>query len=100
MMYCLYTKHVPDIIQHVGLLHHSYADDTELYIVIEKKYFFWEIVRYRAVCQRTNYGWNAILKLNDDEIEFIVFKSKHNTNSFAGTTVQVHGGTSVRLTQK
>ena len=28
ILYCLYTKPVPDIIHCFGLLHHSYADDT------------------------------------------------------------------------
>ena len=39
-MYCLYTKPVSYIIQRFGLLHHSYADDTQLYITIEKKDYF------------------------------------------------------------
>ena len=31
-----------------------------------------------------------MLKLNDDETEFIVFKYKHNNNLFAGVNVQVN----------
>ena len=29
---CMYTKPVSDIIQRHGLSHHSYADDTQLYM--------------------------------------------------------------------
>ena len=31
-IYCMYTKPVSDIIQRHGLSHHSYADDTQLYM--------------------------------------------------------------------
>ena len=27
-IYCMYTKHVSDIIQRHGMSHHSYSDDT------------------------------------------------------------------------
>ena len=33
-IYCMYTKPVSDIIQRHGLSHHSYADDTQLYMTI------------------------------------------------------------------
>ena len=31
----MYTKHVCDIIQRHGLSHHSYADDTQLYMIMD-----------------------------------------------------------------
>ena len=34
-IYCMYTKHISDIIAGHGLSHHCYADDTQLYIAIE-----------------------------------------------------------------
>ena len=40
ILYCLYTKPVFDTIWHLGLLHHSYADDTQIYIAIKKQYCF------------------------------------------------------------
>ena len=40
-----------------------------------------------------------MLKLNDDKTEFIVFKSKHNVNTFAEQNVQV-GGTRVGISSK
>ena len=45
ILYCLYTKPVSDIIYRFGPLHHSYADDTQLYITIKSKTMFcWQIV--------------------------------------------------------
>ena len=37
ILYCLYTKPVSDIIQRFGLWHHSYADDTQIYITIKQQ---------------------------------------------------------------
>ena len=34
-IYCMYTKPVSDIIQRHGLSHHSYADDTQLYMTVD-----------------------------------------------------------------
>ena len=34
-IYCMYTKPVSDIIQQHGLSHHSYADDTQLYMTMD-----------------------------------------------------------------
>ena len=34
-IYCMYTKPVSDIIQRHGLSHHSYADDTQLYMTMD-----------------------------------------------------------------
>ena len=34
-IYCMYTKPISNIIAGHGLSHHSYADDTQLYIAIE-----------------------------------------------------------------
>ena len=33
-IYCMYTKPVSDIIPRHGLSHHSYADDTQLYMTM------------------------------------------------------------------
>ena len=35
IIYCMYTKPVSDIIQRHGLSHHSYADDTQLYMTMD-----------------------------------------------------------------
>ena len=34
-IYCMYTKPVSDIIQRHGLSHHSYANDTQLYMTMD-----------------------------------------------------------------
>ena len=34
-VYSMYTKPVREIIQHNGFMHHSYADDTQLYVSLK-----------------------------------------------------------------
>ena len=101
ILYCLYTKPVSDIIHRFGLLHHSYADDTQLYITIKKQDCFADKLSDIEQCVSEIKVWMShnMLKLNDDKTEFIVFKSKHNVNTFAEQNVQV-GGTRVGISSK
>ena len=39
--YCIYTKPVSDIIQWHGLAHHSYAEDTLLYMTMDNSNNDW-----------------------------------------------------------
>ena len=41
-IYCIYTKPVSDIIQRHGLSHHSYADDTQLYMTMDHSNNDWQ----------------------------------------------------------
>ena len=71
MLFCMYTKSVSDTVHHFGLLHHSYADDTQLCITIKKQ------DSYRALCVSEIQVWmnhNMLNKLT----EF-----KQNVNTFA-----------------
>ena len=64
-------KSVSDTVHHFGLLHHSYADDTQLCITIKKQ------DNYRALCVSEIQVWmnhNMLNKLT----EF-----KQNVNTFA-----------------
>lgn len=101
ILYCLYTKPVSDIIRRFGLLHHSYADDTQLYITIKKKDSFTDKLSDIESCVSEIKLWmeRNMLKLNDDKTEFIVFKSKHNTSSFAEANFQV-GGAAVEVSSR
>ena len=101
ILHCLYTKHVSDIIHRFGLLHHSHADDTQLYITIKKQDCFADKLSDIEQCVSEIKVWMShnMLKLNDDKTEFIVFKSKHNVNTFAEQNVQV-GGTRVGISSK
>ena len=75
-MYCMYTKSVSDIIQRHGLSHHSYADDTQLYMTMDHSNNDWrDGLAPIELCVSEIREWmnQNMLKLNDDKTELIVF---------------------------
>ena len=78
ILYCLYnyTKPLSDIIRRFGLLHHSCADDTQIYITIKKQDCFGDKLSDVEECVSEIKLWmeHNMLKLNDDKTEFTVFK--------------------------
>ena len=79
-IYCMYTKPVSDIIQRHGLSHHTYADDTQLYITMDHSNNNWRDGLARIqLCVSEIREWmkQNMLKLHDDKTELIVFTSKY-----------------------
>ena len=79
-IYCMYTKPVSDIIQRHGLSHHSYADDTQLYMTMDHSNNNWRdgLPRIQLCVSEIREWMNQnMLKLNDDKTELIVFTSKY-----------------------
>ena len=69
-MYCMYTKPERDIIQRHGLSHHSYTDDTQLYM--RKAHSYHDLRDGLArieLCVSEIRAWmnQNMLKLNDDK---------------------------------
>ena len=82
-IYCMYTK--PDIIQRHGLSHHSYADDTQLYMTIDHSNNDWRdgLARIELYVSKIREWMNEnMLTLNDDKTELIVFTSKYKQDSY------------------
>ena len=79
-IYCMYTKPVSDIIQRHGLSHHSYADETQLYMTMDHSNNNWRdgLARIQLCVSEIREWMNQnMLKLNDDKTELIVFTSKY-----------------------
>ena len=73
-IYCLYTKPVSDIIQWHGLSHHSYADDTQLYMTMNHSNNNWQdgLARIQLCVSEIREWMNQnMLKLNNDKTELI-----------------------------
>ena len=71
---------VSDIIQLHGLSHHSYADDTQLYMTMDNSNNDWRdgLARIELCVSEIREWMNQnMLKLNDDTTELIVFTSKY-----------------------
>ena len=101
ILYCLYTKPVSDIIRRFSWPHHSYADDTQIYITVKKQDCFADKLSDVEDCVSKIKLWmeRNMLKLNDDNTELIVFKSNRNVETFAGGSIHV-GCTAIEISVK
>ena len=91
-MYCMYTKPVSDIIQRHGLSHHSYADDTQLYMTMDHSNNDWRDGLARIeLCVSEIREWmkQNMLKLNDDKTELIVFTSKYKQDLYNDLSITI-----------
>ena len=91
-IYCMYTKPVSDIIQRHGLSHHSYADDTQLYMTINHSNNDWRDGLARIeLCVSEIREWmnHNMLKLNDDKTELIVFASKYKQDLYNDLSITI-----------
>ena len=91
-IYCMYTKPVSDIIQRHGLSHHSYADDTQLYMTMDHSNNDWQDGLARIeLCISEIREWmkQNMLKLNDDKTEPIVFTSKYKQDLYNDLSITI-----------
>ena len=91
-IYCMYTKPVSDIIQRHGLSHHSYADDTQLYMTMDHSNNDWRdgLARIeRCVSEIREWMNQNMLKLNDDKTELIVFTSKYKQDLYNDLSITI-----------
>ena len=91
-IYCLYTKPVSDIIQRHGLSHHSYADDTQLYMTMDHSNNDWRdgLARIELCVSEIREWMNQnMLKLNDDKTELILFASKYKQDLYNDLSITI-----------
>ena len=84
-IYSMYTTPVSDIIQRHGLSHHSYADDTQLYMTMDHSNNDWRdgLARIELCVSELSEWMNQnVLKLIDDKTEIIVFTSKYKQDLY------------------
>ena len=88
----MYTKPVSDIIQWHGLSHHSYADDTQLYMTMDHSNNDWRdgLARIELCVSEIREWMNQnMLKLNDDKTELIVFASKYKQDLYNDLSITI-----------
>ena len=91
-IYCMYTKPVSDIIQRHGLSHHSYADDTQLYMTMDHSNNDWRdgLARIELCVPEIGEWMNQnMLKLNDNKTELIVFTSKYKQDLYNDLSIPI-----------
>ena len=94
--YCMYTKPVGDIIRKHGLQHHTYADDTQIYISFKPTEDSWNsaIKQLESCVEEVKCLMeNNLLKLNDDKTEIIIFTPKQKKHLVPDMKVTIGGCT-------
>ena len=94
IIYCMYTKPVSDIIQRHGLSHHSYTDDTQLYMTMDHSNNDWRDSLARIeLCVSEIREWlnKNMLKPNEDKRELIVFTSKYKQDLYNDLSITIRG---------
>ena len=88
----MYTKPVSDIIQRHGLSHHSYADDTQLYMTMDHSNNNLRdgLARIQLCVSEIREWMNQnMLKLNDDKTKLIVFTSKYKQDLYKDLSITI-----------
>ena len=91
-IYCMYVKPVSDTIQRHGLSHHSYADDTQLYMIMDNSNNNWRdgLARFQLCVSEIREWMNQnMLMLNDDKTELIVFTSKYKQDLYNDLSITI-----------
>ena len=94
LLYCIYTRPIGDIVTRHGLQYHCYADDTQIYVTIEKDVSIESALARIETCIIEVAAWMARndLKLNAEKSQAILFQPlKHGVNKQPEVCVEVAG---------
>ena len=94
LLYCVYTRPIGDIVTRHGLQYHCYADDTQIYVTVEKDVSIESALARIETCIIEVAAWMAKndLKLNAEKSQAIIFPtSKHRVNKQPEVCVEIAG---------
>ena len=94
-LYCIFAKPISEICRRHNFSHHSYADDTQVYLVIKLLDNWKNISRRLETCLSdvSVLMSSNMLKLNQDKTELIVFAPKHRVKEFSECCLSFDGTT-------
>ena len=80
-LYCMFSKPIGEICKRHNMLYHCYADDSQVYLVIEPIDSWTDISMRLEACIADISTWMKInlLKLNQDKTELIIFAPKKSS---------------------
>lgn len=92
-LYCIFAKQISEICRRHIFSHHSYADDTQVYLVIKPLDNWKNISRRLETCLSdvSVLMSSNMLKLNQDKTELIVFAPKHRVKEFSECCLSFDG---------
>ena len=94
LMYCVYTRPIGNIVSRHGLQYHCYADDTQIYVTVEKDVSIESTLARIETCIIEVAAWMARndLKLNAEKSQVIIFQlSKNRVNKQLEVCVEIAG---------
>ena len=94
LLYCVYTRPIGDIVTRHGLQYHCYADDTQIYVTVEKDVSIESALARIETCIIEVAAWMAKndLNLNAKKSQAIIFQpSKHRVNKQPEVCVEIAG---------
>ena len=95
-LYCMFSKPIGEICKRHNMLYHCYADESQVYLVIEPIDSWTDISVRLEACIADISTWMKVklLKLNQDKTELIIFAPKHRVKEL-GNCQLVPDGTIV-----
>jgi len=83
------------------MLHHTYADDTQAYSILELPSKWEETSAQVTACMKDFQFWmeTNMLKLNQDKFEFIVFHPKTTRINAQNLTITIDNNTFINIRQ-
>ena len=99
ILYCLFSKPIGEICRQHDMDYHCYADDTQVYLVIEPLDKWTDISSRIEVCLADISDWmrSNLLKLNQDKTELIVFAPKHWIKDFSDCRLSFDGAVVINV---
>lgn len=92
-LFCMFSKPVSEICKQHGMSYHSYADDTQVYQVIQPLNDWTDLSERLEKCLSDISAWMSLnmLKINQDKTELIVFAPKHKVSSMSNFQLSFDG---------
>ncbi len=78
-LYCMFSKPIGEICKRHNMIYHFYADDSQIYLVVEPSDNWTNIAARLEDCIADISSWMKVnlLKLNQDKTELIIFSPKN-----------------------
>jgi hypothetical protein len=92
-LYCIFSKPISDICESHGMDYHCYADDTQIYIVVEPRDNLSDMWTKLTSCLSDIREWmcSNLLKLNQDKTELMIFAPKHRAKELTDFSISFGG---------
>lgn len=92
-LYCMFSKPIGEICKRHHMRYHCYADDSQIYLVIEPIDNWTDISTRLESCIEDISSWmkTNLLKLNQEKTELIIFAPKHRASELKNCKLCLDG---------